>query len=82
MKYVNGSGVTRTFHGVEIKPGETKDVPGFINVDGFYLIPDGESAQKAVEEPKAEPEEKKSTQTAEQVEVKTTRSKKLKDGEN
>lgn len=36
MKYINLSHTTKTFYGVEFKPGDVKDVPGVINADGMY----------------------------------------------
>lgn len=35
MKYMNMTYTTKTFYGVEFKPGETKEVPGYINAVGF-----------------------------------------------
>lgn len=35
MFYTNGSGVTKTFHGVTFHPGETKEVFGIINHPAF-----------------------------------------------
>lgn len=64
-----------SFYGIEIKPHETKEFPGFINVKGFYPVEAGTAEQAA---PAGEQNEK----AEEQVEVKTTRSKKSKDGEN
>lgn len=36
MYYTNGSAITKTFHGVTFKPGETKAVSGIINDPTFY----------------------------------------------
>lgn len=36
MRYVNKTYTTKTFYGVEFKPEDEKDVPGAINVDGFF----------------------------------------------
>lgn len=83
MRYINGSGVTRTFHGVEMKPGEIKDVPGNINVPGFYPVaaePIKQMSETA--EAEMEPAKEQVVQAEKQVEVKTTKSKKSKDGEN
>lgn len=35
MLYTNNSSATKTFHGVTFKPGETKDVPRYINHPSF-----------------------------------------------
>lgn len=35
MKYINMTCATKTFYGVEFKPGDVKEVPGFINAAGF-----------------------------------------------
>ena len=72
MRYVNSTRATRTFYGIEIKPGEVKEFPGYINVTGFYPVEAEAAAEKIAEQ--AQPEE--------QVEVKTVKSKKSKDGEN
>ena len=37
MYYTNGSKITKTFHGVTFKPGETKEVFGTINDPKFVL---------------------------------------------
>lgn len=75
MRYVNCSGATMTFYGIEIKPHESKDFPGFINVKGFYPV-EAETAEQV------EPVKEQNEKAEGQVEVKTTRSKKSKDGEN
>lgn len=31
MLYTNLSLITKTFHGVELRPGETKEIPGIVN---------------------------------------------------
>lgn len=36
MYYTNGSAITKTFHGVTFRPGETKAVSGIINDPTFY----------------------------------------------
>lgn len=38
MKYKNVGLSTRTFYGVKFKPGEVKDVPGYINVKSFIRV--------------------------------------------
>lgn len=38
MKYTNLTKNERTFYGVTIAPGETKEVPGHINASGFLLV--------------------------------------------
>ena len=38
MLYKNTSLTTKTFHGVTLKPGEIKDVPGYINNRGFIRV--------------------------------------------
>lgn len=39
MYYTNGSLITKTFHGVTFKPGETKEVFGIINDPKFVQSP-------------------------------------------
>ena len=72
MRYVNSTRATRTFYGIEIKPGEVKEFPGYINVTGFYPVEAEAAAEKIAEQ----------AQPKEQVEVKTVKSKKSKDDEN
>lgn len=61
MLYKNVSNTTKTFHGVTIKPGEIKDVPGYINNRGFIQVNEmPKEPPKSVEPkksaaPKAEP---------------------------
>lgn len=38
MLYKNTSIIQKTFHGVTFKPGEIKDVPGYINNRGFVRV--------------------------------------------
>lgn len=38
MFYKNTSFITQTFYGVQFKPGETKEVPGYINSPNFIKI--------------------------------------------
>ena len=38
MKYKNISNSARTFYGVSFKPGEVKDVKGYINVADFIAV--------------------------------------------
>lgn len=40
MKYKNLGRTTRTFYGVQFKPGEVKDVPGYINAPRFSIVED------------------------------------------
>ena len=52
MKYKNIVNISKTFHGVEFKPGEVKDVKKYINHDDMIRVADDNitkstSAQKA-----------------------------------
>lgn len=38
MKYYNGSRFSKTFYGVTFRPGESKDVPGYINHPKFIAV--------------------------------------------
>lgn len=38
MFYKNCSSATMTFHGVTLKPGEVKEVPGYINHEKFIAV--------------------------------------------
>lgn len=88
MLYRNNTYETRTFYGVEFKPGEAKDVPGYINAIGFiredaFILPE---KHERVEDTKPV-----KTSSAEQVDIpqeettttdKRSKSKKIiKDGE-
>lgn len=45
MFYKNTSTATKTFYGVTFKPGDTKDVPGYINDKGFVRCTKPESKE-------------------------------------
>lgn len=49
MKYKNYSHTTKTFYGIEFKPGETHDVPGYINDPKFVRVKDVESFVQSAE---------------------------------
>lgn len=38
LAYKNLSNTTKTFYGVTFKPGEIKEVPGYINVNCFVKV--------------------------------------------
>lgn len=60
MKYKNISCIKRTFYGVQFNPGETKEVPGYINHPKFVRISDKVDAAPAVAKPvEKKPEPKK-----------------------
>lgn len=40
MRYLNASKSVKTFYGVKFNPGESHDVPGYINVPGFIRVAD------------------------------------------
>lgn len=40
MRYLNASRSVKTFYGVKFNPGESHDVPGYINVPGFIRVAD------------------------------------------
>ena len=71
MRYVNNGYTTKTFYGVEFKPGDEKEVPGYINSDGMFRTDifdsskaDEQKADKKAEqatEPVAEAETEKPT---------------------
>lgn len=67
MFYKNLAYSEKTFYGVTFKPGEIKEVPGFINDDNFIAVKKPEDKPKEVvaEEPKPasqKKEDKKSEQ--------------------
>lgn len=82
MKYVNNTYTTKTFYGVEFKPGEEKEVPGYINADGFFRTDIFEIPK--VESTEVQPEPKASEQAVEQAEEPktSTRGRKSKTIEN
>ena len=40
MRYLNTSKSVNTFYGVKFNPGDSHDVPGYINVPGFIRVAD------------------------------------------
>lgn len=58
MYYTNGSTITKTFHGVTFRPGETKEVFGIINDPKFVQSPIRQEPPKRVRStpPKSEEE--------------------------
>ena len=40
MRYLNTSKSVKTFYGVKFNPGDSHDVPGYINVPGFIRVAD------------------------------------------
>lgn len=40
MRYLNASKSVKTFYGVKFNPGDSHDVPGYINVPGFIRVAD------------------------------------------
>ena len=48
LKYKNTCRVTRTIYGVTFKPGEIKDVKGYINDPGFVRVPDVKETLQSV----------------------------------
>lgn len=51
MLYKNISSATKTFYGVQFKPGEIKSVPGYINAPKFIKI-EGDIKEHIKEVPK------------------------------
>lgn len=52
MIYKNLSSATRAFYGVEFKPGDVKEVPGYINVPHFIRVqslPETVSDEQSIE---------------------------------
>ena len=64
MKYVNNSYATKTFYGVEFKPGDVKDVPGYINADGFFRA---DTSEAPTVEPEIKPLEQEAPKEVEEV---------------
>lgn len=66
--------IKRTFYGVEFDPGETKEVPGYINHPKFVLVPDtvdvapvaAKPVEKKPEPKKVEAQSKPTTKTNKQ----------------
>lgn len=48
LNYKNIGITTKTFYGVEFKPGETHEVPGFINSPRFIRVDSSEISKKLV----------------------------------
>ena len=53
MFYKNISIATKTFYGVTFKPGDIKDVPGYINDKGFERCDPPKAAPKSAAKPSA-----------------------------
>lgn len=51
LKYKNLSLTTKKFYGVTFKPGETKEVPGYINDPKFVRIKDEVKTAPAANKP-------------------------------
>ena len=66
MFYKNNSVVTKTFYGVTFKPGEIKEVPGYITYKNFEFV----AAPKQL--PKEPHKVKQSTKSIELIEVPKT----------
>lgn len=65
MFYTNISCSVKTFYGVEFKPGETKEVPGYIN-SSVMIVADG------IQEPdskQSKPSSEKIKKTSDKAEV-------------
>lgn len=58
LTYKNVSYVSRTFYGVEFKPGEIHDVKGFINDPAFVRVPEDNTSVKALAKPAEKPVQK------------------------
>ena len=76
--YRNTSGTKKTFYGVTFKPGDVKEVKGFINSPGFVRVPSKPkeppmapqtAATSKKEEKKAEKTEAAVTSTTPEQEV-------------
>lgn len=67
MIYKNTSTIQKTFHGVTFKPGDIKEVPGYINDRGFVRV-----AELPKEPPKRK-ESAKSTSSKEEKEQPETK---------
>ena len=80
MKYINATNTVQTFYGVEFKPGDVKDVPGYINADGFFRADTLNIPEDTKTEPKAAEQEK--TEPAEDKAEKSTKGRKSKESEN
>ena len=39
MRYKNSGRTTKTFYGITFRPGDIKDVPGYINTSSFIPVP-------------------------------------------
>ena len=78
MKYINATNTVQTFYGVEFKPGDVKEVPGYINADGFFRA----DTLNIPEDTKTEPKEQVTTEPAEDKAEKSTKGRKSKESEN
>lgn len=58
MTYKNTSFYSKTFYGVEFKPGEVHSVKGYINHPSFVRVPDDNTSVKAPAKPAEKPVQK------------------------
>ena len=70
MFYKNVSLTTKTFHGVEFKPGEIKEVNKYINANCMVVVP--EPAQPKVEK-KREPVVEKAPEVVEDAPIESAK---------
>lgn len=63
MYYKNLSNATKTFYGVEFKPGEIHNVNGYINHDRFIVVDEKDIKNEPKIEPVKSTKAAKSTQT-------------------
>ena len=84
MKYKNMTCATKTFYGVEFKPGDEHEVPGFINADGMFRTDICEVPERGKKsEPKAsEQVDVTPTEAPAEDETKPKRTRKSKESED
>lgn len=75
MKYINSGRTTRTFYDVEFKPGEIKDVPGYINDNKFFTVPEDTEQAAEITETTEQTAEIKSEQAEEKTSKRKSTSK-------
>ena len=82
MFYKNISCSVKTFYGVEFKPGQIQEVPGYINSSGMIVV-DGPAAESVKQSKPSSEKTKKNSEKAEVIpEARSEEKSQIKDSDN
>lgn len=81
MIYKNISSCTKTFYGVSFKPGEVKDVPGFVN-DKYMIVESSLPTPQEVKEIKPSKQTSAKSKAPKVADDEAEESKSIKEEEN